>query len=783
MALLGAGLGWLAGLGLALLLVAPTAASAPPPALWLLPAGSALLAALCARPKIIRLAALALAALLLGWARGLAALPALADDPLATYHGPARLRGVVAAPATPGETWTTLRLDAAAVWHEGTWVPAAGGVLLRLPRTTPYDYGDTLVVEGDLRPAPAPPASGYGAALRRQGVRAAMDYPAVERLAGASGLAPLMALYAARQALAGALEGVLPEPHAALLSGLLLGGSTTMPVDFRQAMQALGLSHLTAVSGFNVTLVAAAVSGVAIQLAGRRWAWPLAAASVVGYTLLVGAPPSAVRAAAMALLALGAEAAGRPRDGLAALLLAAMLLTAGDPWLLADLGFQLSALATAGLLVFEPGLRARLRRHPAWAAEGLGATLAAQAPVLPLQLAVFHTAAPLAPLANVLVVPLVPPLMALGLVLATVALVAPPLAAPLALVTWAWLELVVRLVRGLAALPGAQVEVGALPPALGALYLAGLAVLALGGAPELAGARAALGRWLAGPLARPALAATVLALALGALAFNHQPDGTLHVAILDVGQGDATLIRTPSGRMVLVDGGPSPAALLAHLGSRLALAERTIDLVVLTHPHEDHLAGLVEVVERYTVRQVVEGAVDYASAGAERWRGALAQRQVATHTGASGEQWQLDHDVWLDIWAVPAAPGSRADQLEPPGALVTRLRYGATRLLLPGDLVAEQGHRVLAQGADLHADVLLVPHHGSHSGLDPALLAAIAPRAAVISAGARNRFGHPAPQTLALLQAHDVAVWRTDQQGTIELVSDGSQWAVRAVGR
>ncbi|MBX5491624.1 MAG: ComEC/Rec2 family competence protein [Chloroflexi bacterium] len=782
MALLGACLGWLAGLGLALALVSPIAAHTVLLGPWLLAGAGALLAAVVARAPAARLVALVAAAAVLGWARGLAALPALADDPLQPYHGPVRLRGVVAAPALPGESWTTVRLDATAVWRDGDWLPARGGVLLRLPRTAPYDYGDRLQVEGDLRPAPAPPASGYGEALRRQGVRAALDYPAVEPLAGQSAPAPLAALYAARQALGRALGAALPEPHAALLVGLLLGGNAAMPADFRQAMQALGLSHLTAVSGFNVTLVAAALTVVAVRLAGRRWAWPLAAAGVVGYTLLVGAPPSAVRAAAMALIALGAEAAGRPRDGLAALLLAAAGLTALDPWLLADLGFQLSALATAGLLLLGPGLQARLRRLPPWAAEGLAATLAAQALVLPLQLATFHTVSPLAPLANVLVVPLVPPLMALGLLLAVGGVVAPSLAAALAVVPWACLELVVRLVRGLAALPGAQLEVGALPPALGLLYLAGLTVLAVGSAPELVGARAALTRWLAAPVARLALAAGAAALALGALAFSARPDGNLRVAVLDVGQGDAALIRTPGGRVVLVDGGPSPATLLAHLGNRLGLAERTIDLVVLTHPHEDHVAGLVEVIERYAVRQVVEGAVDYVSTGAERWRSVLARKQVPAHVGGSRERWQLDDDVWLDLWAVPAEPGSRADQLEPAGALVARLRYGATSLLLPGDLVAEQGHRLLAQGADLRADLVLAPHHGSRSGLDPALLAAIAPRGAVISNGARNRFGHPAPQTLALLQAHGVAVWRTDQHGTIELTSDGSQWTVQAAG-
>jgi len=262
-----------------------------------------------------------------------------------------------------------------------------------------------------------------------------------------------------------------------------------------------------------------------------------------------------------------------------------------------------------------------------------------------------------------------------------------------------------------------------------------------------------------------------------------QPDARLRVAVLDIGQGDSTLIRTPNGRLMLADGGPSPATLAAHLGNRLGLVERRLDLVALTHPHEDHVAGLVDVVERYSVGQVVEGAVEYASSGAERWRRLLGERAVPAATGTSGQQWQLDDGVVLDVWAVPPVPGSRADALEPAGALVLRLRYGATSLLLPGDLVAEQGQRIVAGGGDLRATALLVPHHGSRSGLDPTLLAAISPTLAVVSSGERNRFGHPAPQTLWLLEAQGIPIWRTDRDGTIELVSDGQSWTVQATGK
>jgi competence protein ComEC len=192
---------------------------------------------------------------------------------------------------------------------------------------------------------------------------------------------------------------------------------------------------------------------------------------------------------------------------------------------------------------------------------------------------------------------------------------------------------------------------------------------------------------------------------------------------------------------------------------------------------------LIEVLERYSVGQVIEGATRYASSGAERWRSLLAQKQVPALAGSSGQRWQLDDDVWLDVYAVPAVSGSRADAQEPAEALVLRLRHGATSLLLPGDLVAEQGNRILAAGGDLRASALLVPHHGSRFGLDADLLAAIGPDVAAISDGERNRFGHPAPLTLRLLELQGIPTWRTDRDGTIELTSDGQSWTVQATGK
>jgi competence protein ComEC len=253
MALLVGGLAWLGGVGLVLLLVGagPTPAGQPLAlALLALPlAGAAVLA----RATPLRLAALAGVLLILGAARGLGALGALDDDPLRPYFGAVALRGVVAEPATPAETSLSLRLRVAAVERDGAWAPASGIVLVRLPRTAPYDYGDGLELRGTLTAPPDSPGSGYAAALRRQGVRGALDYPTASAWLGGERSPPLAALHALRRRLETAIQAALPEPHAALLVGVLLGGSATMPADFRQDLRTVGLTHVVAVSGHTVT--------------------------------------------------------------------------------------------------------------------------------------------------------------------------------------------------------------------------------------------------------------------------------------------------------------------------------------------------------------------------------------------------------------------------------------------------------------------------------------------------------------------------------------------------
>lgn len=254
------------------------------------------------------------------------------------------------------------------------------------------------------------------------------------------------------------------------------------------------------------------------------------------------------------------------------------------------------------------------------------------------------------------------------------------------------------------------------------------------------------------------------------LALRGLPDGRLHVYFLDVGQGDAILVQAPDGRQILVDGGPSPTALLNELGDVLPFWDRSLDLVVLTHPDGDHITGLIPLLERYRVAQVLDVPQSDAAAEAAPWRERLAKLGIPRTYAQRGMRLPVG-DLQLTVLYPGPTPLTGTASDDNNNAIVLRLDYGETSLLLTGDAESEAEADMIAAGLPLRADVLKAGHHGSNGATSPQFIAAVAPRMVIILVGAENKFGHPHPAVLERLAG--VEVLRTDQHGRIEVVSDG----------
>lgn len=402
-----------------------------------------------------------------------------------------------------------------------------------------------------------------------------------------------------RAALAAGLARDVPQPQAALASGILLGGSQDLDPALKQDLARAGLSHLLAIDGFKMVVVWTTLSLVAVPLLGRRRAAPLLLAVLAGFVLLTGAHASAVRAALMVALATTAMLIGRLPDPLTSVLVVALVMLAIEPRLLHDLGFQLSFSATLSLILLTRRLRALARRMrivqrrlPDAIIDPVVLTVAVTLGTLPVVLHVFARVSLISPLAHVLAVPLVAPIMLASALVGTLAALGLP-TGPLAWAVWLPATALIDVSRAAAQAPGASVPTGRLP--LGAAAALGLGLLAWGvyGLPELRElrSRVALARRRY-PHAGARLGIPLAAALAGLSALMVRPDGTAHVTPLTVRGGHAVLIRGPTGSTTLVlSGQPSPTALASRVADQLAVWQPGLDLVVATDPAARTVAG------------------------------------------------------------------------------------------------------------------------------------------------------------------------------------------------
>jgi competence protein ComEC len=281
-----------------------------------------------------------------------------------------------------------------------------------------------------------------------------------------------------------------------------------------------------------------------------------------------------------------------------------------------------------------------------------------------------------------------------------------------------------------------------------------------------------IAKWLIPPL--------IIVAILVWLAAMTTPDNKLHIFVLDVGQGDAILIRTPSHHHILIDGGPSPEAITAELGEKLPFWNRTIDLVILTHPHEDHLAGLVEVLRRYEVKQVLEpdlSDLEFDSPAYSEWHKLIEEKGIKCTIAHAGQRIELGDGVRLDVLHPQATLLQGTDSDVNNNCVVLRLTYGEVSFLFTADLEEEGERCLLEQGIELESTVLKVGHQGSADSTCLEFLNVVQPQVAVISVGADNPFGHPSPEVVERLNGTEL--FRTDEQGTIELITDGGRLWVK----
>lgn len=566
----------------------------------------------------------------------------------------------------------------------------------------------------------------------------------------------------------------LPADEAALIRGMTTGDTQGLSTRAEEAMRRAGISHLVAVSGANIALVLAAVLVPLLLIGVRRRARIVLAATVCGgYVLLVGPEPSVLRAVTMAAPLLLARFIGVRASPVAALALTVALWASLDPVTASSAGFVLSALATAAILILAPPLaralssmsRGRLGER---AALVLAVPLVAQAACTPVLVLLTPEVSVWAVAVNMAVAPIVAPATVLGMVALLLAVISPALAGPVYDVAAGGAHLVLLTALTADALPGARI-----PVPEGAAGALGAIVLLTLGAAALAARRRRMVRFAAVAVLVAVLAPPV------AMRLPGGRDQDWIVAACAVGQGDAVLLRPAEATAtILIDTGPDPRALTACLD---LLGVRRIDLLVLTHPHADHVGGTA--------------ALTGTRAPARQWTCPLEEALIGTSDAVAAEPvtigaaWSspgLDLEV---LWPPDAATarsaaaredgGGEGDAANDCSVVIAATWADGTRYLGLGDLepVAQQ---MFAARDPAEVDVVKIAHHGSARQHAP-LYEQLSPQVVLVTAGQENSFGHPTRRALEIARGQTSHVGRTDVHGTV-LVLPGDITALRSVG-
>ena len=686
--------------------------------------------------------------------------------------------GTLDEPPDYRDTYTNLRLKVEAVDTGSGDLPVKGLLLARVFPNETYQYGERVRLRGKLVTPPENEEFSYREYLAGQGIHAYMSRTEVTRLPGEGGNPFRKAIYALKDKALENIYQIFPDPEASLMAGILLGVDTGLPADLQQAFKDTGTAHIIAISGFNIAIIAGIFFALFSRVFGQLRGSIVAILGIALYTLLVGADAAVVRAAIMGGISLTVRQLGRRNDGLNALMLSAALMAifnANIPW---DVGFQLSFFATLGLILYAESfqnwaVRVISRYTTPGAAQKVAApiseyfllTLAAQLTTLPIMAYHFKRISLISLIANPFVLPVQPAVMIVGGIAIILSLIWLPLGAVAAFAAWPFAAYTIRLVELFSVLPNGVIILGDFSLWLVILFYAALLTWTLarhrvrqlfyGEQPNLP----------AIPGIAIATVMTVLVMVTWRAVFT-VPDGNLHLTFLDVGSADAVLIKTPAGRHILVNGGPSASLLSDGLGRRLPPLNRRLDWLIIASTQENQLSGLPRVVERIPPSKVLwTGNVEasFSARDLDEW---FIEKSIPVTRAESDSELDLGEGAILHVLNV----NSR-------GAVLL-LEWKEFRALLPVGInfsIQEE----LKYGEDIKTTSLLLIADSGYAPINPPKwIANLNPQLIILNVAAGDPDGLPHEGTLEAIK--DYPLLRTDYNGWIEVTTDGTEMWVQA---
>ena len=715
-------------------------------------------------------------ALFLGAARYQTSVPKFDAFHIAFYNDrdyDLLITGTVVEPPDYRDDYTNLRLKVSKVDTGDGDLSASGLLLVRASNNQIFHYGDILRLRGKVKTPPENEDFSYRDYLAAQQIHSYMSSAEVTVLPGRGGNPFSRALYALKDRSLENIYRMFPDPESSLLAGILLGVDTGLTQELQQAFKNTGTAHIIAISGFNMSIIAGLFVVFFSRFLGPRRGAVLAILGIILYTILVGGGAAVVRAAIMGSLALFARQVGRRQFALNTLLAVALLMCLWNPLYIWDVGFQLSFFATLGLILYaEPfsqfANRLITKYFPSSTAERFAElfsefvllTLAAQVTTIPIMAYHFQRISLVSFIANPFILPAQPAVMILGGLAVLLSLIWFPIGQLAAWVAWPFVVYTIRLVEIFDRVPHGTLFLGELSIWFVILFYAALLSVTFGGSRLKEGIESLKGRTSSVGVGTGLLILT-LALLLVWRAAVAIPDRLLHITFLDVGSADAVLIKTPSGKYVLVNGGPSVTTLSDELGRRLPSFDRTLDWLVVAGTEEEDVAALPRTIERYPPDAVLWSGNTQASFSSRVLNDFLSMSDILV-TNAEPEQ-VLDLGEGATMRVLTTGPR---------GAVLL-IEWESFRALLPIGMSFEALDE-LREGASVGpVSVLSLADSGYGVSNPPEWIANLNPELVLLSVDAGDENGLPDSEVLESVK--DYELMRTDQNGWVEITTNGEQ--------
>jgi competence protein ComEC len=668
------------------------------------------------------------------------------------------------------------------VIHNGKPLYISGKVLMTISKENTeyiFDYGKNIEVTGTLiipQSRRNPGGFDYKRFLAKDGVSATIYAKSisVEKSSVKNESSLISFGVNLKNKIVSVINKSLPKKQAGLLNAMLIGVRENLDNDVKEAFSDSGLTHIMAVSGMNVAFIVFPLSFILKKLHFKRIkANIVIIISLIIFIFVTGFTPSVLRAVIMAIIILLGQIIMRDSDVASSVALSALLLLMFNPYFLFDIGFQLSYLATISIILFYKNIRDffEKRKIPCIISDVLSVTIAAQIGVVMIIVFYYNKISLVSIVSNLLVVPLVGTVTILGFSMAVLGQISIQISQILGCVNYLLLSFILSITQIVANLPFAVIKVAT--PNLFLILLYYIFLLTIYFKNKLVKCKIKLKYYFL-------ILITVSAVTI---VTNFIPK-SMEVIFIDVGEGDSTLIRTSSGRIVLIDGGgvfggtdkEANAGNLVIIPLLFDCNITKIDLVVATHAHSDHISGLLPILKEFEIGGIIEP-----ESGQEKEFSELNNtariRNIPIVYCKKGDEIKIDTETSLNV-LYPEPKYKPENSPLNNGSLVLKLLYKKMSVLFVGDIEKDVEELIVNEKSDIRSDILKIAHHGSKNSSNKEFLNAVRPVFAIISVG-KNNFGHPADEVLDRLNSQKTKVLRTDLNGAIIITSDGNTISIK----